>query len=85
MNKITKKELERRMVYAREEAATAWCKNKTKKKIMDVTLAEAFAEILVKHMYEVHLGCATTRELLSEIRARIELSNKNLDYKTFTA
>lgn len=32
--------------YALEKAAQAWCKEKTKDKVMDVDLAEAFAGIL---------------------------------------
>lgn len=74
---ITKKEKERRLVFARELAATAWCKAKTKKKAMDVLLAEEFAKILVEEMYAPNLGCATTRELLKELTAR-----SNLDYST---
>lgn len=56
--------------FARQEAAKAWCNSKTKHKIMDVDLAEAFAEILVAHMYEPHLGCCTTQELMNEIGER---------------
>ncbi len=48
---------------------------------MDTALAEAFAEILVKEMYSPALGCATTGQILDELRARIEVDGK-LDYKT---
>ena len=75
--KISKKEHERRMVFARQEVAKAWCKKTTKGLDRIPELEEEFAKILVKHMYEVHLGCATTIELLAEISARIDL-----DYKT---
>ena len=74
---MDKKEHERRMVFARQEAATAWCGKKTNYKTMDANLAEEFAEILVKHMYEPHLGCATTGEIIEELKAR-----SDLDYKT---
>lgn len=42
-------------------------------------------DILTKHkkgeLLKPNLGCATTRELLDEIRARIEVDGK-LDYRT---
>ena len=69
---MNKKEYERRMVFAREEAVKAWRGGEI---ISD--LAEEFAKILVYHMYEPHLGCATTRELLKVIEMR-----SNLDYTT---
>lgn len=78
---INKKEHERRMVFAREEAGKAWCGKKTSKKVMDAELAEEFAKILVVQMYEPKLGCASTRELIEEIKVRIEVDG-NLDYKT---
>jgi len=74
---MTKEEHERRMVFARQRAAVAWTDDETKKKIMDPELAEAFAKILVVEMYEPHLGCATTGELIAELKAR-----SNLGYKT---
>lgn len=46
-----KKLRESEMLFARELAAQAWCKEETKHTDMDVNLAEAFAEILVKEMY----------------------------------
>jgi uncharacterized FAD-dependent dehydrogenase len=74
-------ELERRMKFARGIAARAWCADETKHIEMDHRLAEAFARILVYYMYQPHLGCATTDELLKEIRARIEVDGK-LGYST---
>ncbi len=74
-------EIEKTMPRAREMAAQAWCADSTKDKVMDTELAEAFAEILVKAFYSSNLGCATTGELLSEIRARIEVDGK-IDYRT---
>ena len=78
---MKKEEQERRMNFAMQEAAAAWCGEKAKDKIMDADLAEEFAKILVKHMYEPHLGCASTRELIDEIKTRIEVDGK-LDYRT---
>lgn len=66
---------------AREKAAQAWCKEKTKTKIMDAELAEVFAEILEEIWSQPWLGNATTEDLLNEIRARIEMDGK-LKYKT---
>ena len=78
---MKKEEQERRMGFAMQEAAGAWCGEKAKDITMDTDLAEEFAKILVKHMYDPKLGCATTRELLDEIRTRIEVDGK-LDYRT---
>lgn len=75
---VSDEEHERRMVFARELAAQAWCVPSTENIEMDPRLAEAFAAILVVEMYEANLGCATTRELITEITARVD----NLDYKT---
>lgn len=76
---ISEKEHERRMVFARQEAALPWTTPNNSHKEMDVDLAESFAEILVKHMYEPHLGCATTGKLLDEVKARV-----NLHYTTLS-
>ena len=78
---MKKEEQERRMEFAMQEAAGAWQGEKTKNTIMDVELAEEFAKILVKHMYAPKLGCATNREILEELKTRIEMDGK-LDYKT---
>ena len=73
---MNEKEYERRIVFAREKAAQVWCEKKTQHKTMDVELAEEFAKILVVHMYEPKLGCATTRELIDEIKTRVERDGK---------
>lgn len=78
---IDKKEKERRMIFAREEAAKAWCGEKTEGLSMMPDLAEEFAKILVVHIYAPHLGCATTEMLIDEIKVRIEVDGK-LQYKT---
>ena len=72
---------EAQMTRAREVAATAWCVPETGDKVMDPELAFAFADILVKEMYAPALGCATTGQILDELRARIEVDGK-LDYKS---
>ena len=77
--RFSEKFYKEKLPFARELAAQAWCKKKTKHKDMDPDLAEAFAEILVNEMYLPALGCAKTGELLDEIRTRIELDGK-LDY-----
>ena len=71
-------ELERRMVFARDKAAQAWCQKTTSKKEMDTVLAEAFARILVKEMYEPRLGCATTAMLLGELSVRCDLGYSSM-------
>jgi hypothetical protein len=69
------------MVFARQKAAQCWCHKTTEQVEMDVGLAESFAAILIHEMYEPHLGCATTEELMNELRARIEMDGA-LTYST---
>lgn len=57
---------------SRELAASVWTKEDTKSKVMDVDLAEAFAEILDAEMSKPNLGCATTGQMLDEIKARVD-------------
>ena len=77
-----KKEFKSEQVsYARQEAAKAWCQENTKNTIMDPVLAEEFAKILLEHMYSPHLGCATTEELIDEVKTRIMMDGK-LGYRT---
>lgn len=59
---------------SRQLAAQAWCKPTTAKTVMDPVLAEAFAEILDEQMSQPSLGCATTKQLLDEIAARVDLT-----------
>jgi len=66
---------------AREKAAQAWCKEKTKDKIMDPELAESFAEIIDEILDQPWLGNATNEQLLNELQARIEI-HWDLKYKT---
>jgi hypothetical protein len=61
---------------SREKAAQAWCTETTKHKVMDVDLAEAFAEILEEIWTQPWLGNATNEQLLDELRARIPLNYK---------
>ena len=76
--------------YSMEKAAQAWCTTKTSGIVMDTRLAVAFAEILDVKRNQPRMGLATTRELLDEIRARIEINayatnnpeRYGLDYKT---
>lgn len=68
----------RRMEFARHRAAQIWCQPGLGQKVMDVDLAEAFARVLVVEMYEPHLGCATTGELIEELKARSDLGYKTI-------
>ena len=63
--------------FARQKATQAWCKETTKDKVMDVELCGAFAEIIEGLTSQPWLGNATTKQLLDEIAARV-----NLNYKT---
>ena len=67
-----------------ERAAQVWCEPSTSHIEMDVVLASEFAKVLdeyEKQPLEPQLGCATTRDLLEEIKVRIEIDG-NLDYRT---
>ena len=66
---------------ARQEAAKAWCQPKTKNIEMIPELYEAFAEIIENIWTKPWLGNATTRELIEELKTRIEIDGK-LVYKT---
>ena len=65
---------------AMERAAQAWCMPETEKTVMDVQLCCEFAKILDAELWNPHLGCATTKQLLDELAAR-----SNLEYKTCAA
>ncbi len=70
------------MILCRQYATQAWCKRNTSNIEMHNVLCEEFAKILHYQIYEEsHLGTVTTRELLAELTARIEVSGE-LDYKT---
>jgi hypothetical protein len=58
-------------------ATSAWTTPTTSHKTMDVELAEVFAKILDAEMSKPNLGCATTGQLLDEIRSRV-----NCEYST---
>lgn len=66
---------------ARDMAAQAWTKPKTEKLVLNQNLEEAFAEILDGVLLAPHLGCATTEDLIDELRARCEV-NGTLGYRT---
>jgi len=78
---LSKRELNRRMKFARQRAAQAWCDKATEKLVFDSVLAESFSKLLVEDMYAPHLGCATTGEMLEEISARVDLDYKTLGGK----
>jgi len=59
------------------KAAQAWCAPETSSIVMDEKLATEFAKIIDEIWTKPWLGNATTKELLDEISARVDL-----DYKT---
>ena len=65
--------------FARQKAAQAWCKDTTKNKIMDIELCEAFAGIIEELTSQPWLGNATTKQLLDEVSARVDLNYKTVD------
>lgn len=56
-----------------QAVASGWCTEKNSSKTMDVDLAMAITDEILKMPREVALGCATTSELLAEVAARIEV------------
>ncbi len=78
----------------REEIAGAvargWCAPTTENRVMDAELALAITNEVWNLLNPPNLGCATTRELLAEITARIEIGGWDhtqvgvsaLDYRT---
>ena len=70
---------ERRLKFGRERAAQAWCTEETRNIEMDTKLAEAFAQILADEMYQPRLGCATTGEIIEELKARSNLNYRTID------
>jgi len=69
------------MKFARQEALKAWCQPTTKTIKIIPKLVEAFAEIIHELWSQPWLGNATTRELIDEIKTRIEMDGK-LEYRT---
>ncbi len=67
--------------FARKKAAQVWCKEKTKCKIMDLDLCEAFAETIDELTSQAWLGNATNEMLLDELKTRIEI-HWDLQYRT---
>ena len=65
--------------WAMEKAAQAWCQPDTSHIPMDTTLAMAFAEILDREALKPSLGLASTKELIDELSARVDLN-----YRTVT-
>ena len=63
-------------------ATSAWQKPNTSYKEMDVILCEEFAKILYEEMKKPNLGNATTRELLNELKSRLENNEDVMEYKT---
>ena len=66
---------------ARQTAAQAWCEPTTENITMIPELAFAFADIIEDIWSKPWLGNATTRELIEELKARIDVDGK-LDYRT---
>ena len=69
-------------VFSRQQAAQAWCDPRASHLEMDVGLAEVFAEMLDEVKGQPWLGNATTRQLLDEISARVDLNYKTVDGDT---
>jgi len=62
-----------------EKAAGAWCTPTTSHIEMNTDLAYAFAKIIEDIWSKPWLGNATTKELLDEIAARVDLNYKTVE------
>jgi hypothetical protein len=62
-----------------EKAAQCWCYPTTSHKKMDIDLCLAFADTLDKIWEQPWLGNATTKELLDEIAARVDLEYRTIN------
>jgi hypothetical protein len=69
------------LILIEQAISRGYCTSRNCKKILDPDLVEDMANEVFKANIFPQLGCATTRELLDEITARIEVDEK-LDYKT---
>lgn len=68
-------------ISALQLAAQAWCMPETASIEMNTGLAYAFAKIIEGIWSQSYLGNATTDELLTELRARVEVAGL-LQYRT---
>ena len=70
--------------------ARGWCAPTTENRTMDAELAKAISDEVWNLLNPPNLGCATTRQLLEELTARIEVGGCDstevgrsaLDYRT---
>ena len=67
--------------FAIQKAVKAWCQETTKHIAMDLNLCEAFAIIIDELTSQPWLGNATTKQLLDEIAARVDLEYKTVEDK----
>ena len=69
-----------------EAVARGWCSPENSHKVMDEQLAMAIVDEVNALDGSPHLGLATTREILDELRCRIEIDyyagGGGLDYST---
>lgn len=65
--------------WALEKAAQAWCQPDTCTTVMDPTLCMAFAEILDREALRPCLGLASTKELIDELSARVDLNYRTVE------
>jgi len=81
MKKEDRQDVERiRLGFARAKISRIVNKRESNPIFSNDELFEECAKILMEEMYAPHLGCATTGELIDEIKARAELSG-DLQYR----
>ena len=61
------------MILATEMAAQVWCDKRVSNREMDTVLATVIAEKFDEILNQARLGCATTKELLTELCARADV------------
>ncbi len=65
--------------------ARGWCHPDTEHLVMDEKLAYAIVEEIEKIDNEPNLGCATTMELIDELKTRVEMFGTFSNYRTIDA
>lgn len=68
----------------RGAVARGWCRPNTEDRVMDAELAEAISQEVSLADTEPNLGCATTKQLIDELAARVEVGNIDGNYRTYT-
>ncbi len=62
-----------------EKASQIWCRSNLSDRTMDTELCTAVAEEIDKALSDPSLGCATTEQIIEELKARSDLKYRSVD------